>query len=317
MRVAIFGGTGFVGSYIVDALHRDGHDACQLVRAGSEVKARHAGTSTIVSGELADKAAVSTSLQHCDAAIYCVGIRREQPAKGISFEYLQFQAAIDVVNAAKQAGVQRFLLMSANGVHRGGTPYQDSKFRAEEFVKKSGMEYTIFRPSVIFGDPRGRMEFATQLFADMIRLPFPAIDFRVGWLPTSASVELSPVYVADVADAFVAALGDGESAGRSCELGGPEVLAWNTILQRIAAAVQRRKLLIPVPIPLMKIAAAALDWLPAFPVTGDQLTMLAEGNTASVAALEALIGRDAAQFNNEKLAYLADSARRVGPGTAS
>jgi hypothetical protein len=68
---------------------------------------------------------------------------------------------------------------------------------------------------------------------------------------------------------------------------------------------------------MIKIAAAALDWLPAFPVTGDQLTMLAEGNTASVAALEALIGRDAAQFNNEKLAYLADSARRVGPGTAS
>lgn len=317
MRVAIFGGTGFVGSYIVDALHRDGHEVCQLVRAGSEAKARHTGSSSIVSGELSDKAAISASVQGCDAVIYSVGILREQPAKGISFEFLQFEAVTEVVNAARQAGVRRFLLMSANGIHRGGTPYQDSKFRAEEFVRESGMEYTIFRPSVIFGDPRGRMEFATQLFEDMIRLPFPAIDFRVGWSPMSASVELSPVHVADVADAFVAALGDGESTSRCCELGGPEVLGWNTVLRRIAAAVQRSKLLIPVPIPLMKIAAAALDWLPAFPVTGDQLTMLAEGNTAPVAALEELIHRDAAPFNSEKLAYLADSDRGIQAGTKS
>lgn len=304
MRVALFGGTGFVGSYIVDALHRAGHDVRLLVRAGSESKAGLAEACTIVSGDLADQSAIEKVLQGCDAAIYSVGILRENRAPGITFETLQYQGVVNVVRAARQVGVRRFLLMSANGVHAGGTPYQDTKFRAEEHVRQCGVDYTIFRPSVIFGDPRGRAEFATQLCNDMIRRPFPAIDFRVGWSPASPSVAMSPVHVEDVADAFVIALGSGDSVGRSCVLGGPEALTWHTVIQRVAAAAGREKLQLPMPIPLMKVAAFALDWLPAFPVTRDQLTMLAEGNTAPVADLEDLIGRNAAAFNAANLSYL-------------
>jgi len=194
--------------------------------------------------------------------------------------------------------------MSANGIRHPGTPYQETKLRAEEYLEQSGLDYTILRPSVIFGDPRGNMEIATQLFRDMIRPPMPAIGFHTGMIPANRPVLMSPVHVRDVADAFVRSLGDESTFGRCYELGGPEVLSWTGMLQRIAAAVDKKKIILPMPIGLMRFAAALFDWLPFFPVTRDQLTMLAEGNIAEPDDLRALIGRDPAAFTAENLGYL-------------
>ena len=93
--------------------------------------------------------------------------------------------------------------MSANGVKADGTPYQVTKYEAEEYLKASGLDWTIFRPSVIFGDPGERMEFATQLASDIIRPPLPAPLFFDGVSPLNAGqFRLSPVHVEDVAQAF-------------------------------------------------------------------------------------------------------------------
>ena len=304
MRVAIFGGSGFVGSFLVDALIAAGHEPSLLVRLGSERKVRQAERCRLVAGNLSSTTAIDATLENCDAVIYSVGILKESPKQGITFEELQYNGVVRVAESAKTRGISRFLLMSANGAKSTGTPYQETKFRAEEHVRASGFDVTIFRPSVIFGEPRGRMEIGTQLYAEMISPPIPAVGFFTGWRPYRGAVAMSPVHVEDVAQAFLTALRESSTIGKTYVLGGPEVLSWAEMLRRIARTVGRKKWILPMPIGIMKLAAALLDWLPFFPVTRDQLTMLAEGNTADPAALAQLIGRQPKAFNEAHLAYL-------------
>jgi NADH dehydrogenase len=304
MKTAIIGGTGFVGSYIVDALLDAGHEPHVLVRSGSESKLHRAGECKVTTGDLESLDAVDAIVSGCDAVIYNVGILREFPGKGITFDSLQYRGAKTVAEAAKRAGVRRFLLMSANGIDSAETPYQTTKLKAEAMIRESGLDYTIFRPSVIFGDPRGAMEFATQLYRDMVRAPLPAVGFHTGLSPAHGEVLMSPVHVRDVADAFVNALSDESTVGKSFVLGGPEVVSWPQMLQRIAEAVGKKKLILPMPIGFMKFGATLLDWLPFFPVTKDQLTMLADGNTAEPDDLVSLIGREPMEFSPENLGYL-------------
>ncbi len=295
MRVALIGGTGFVGGYLTQALLRAGHDVSALVRRGSEHKLIAEGPA-VVTGDLDDGDALRELIGGCDAVIYNVGLLREFPGRGITFEATQFQGVVDTVDCMQASGVRRLLLMSAIGVKDPGTKYQSTKYRAERYALESGLDVTVLRPSVIFGDPHGTMEFATQLHRDMVRPPLPAVSF--------AGVRMSPVAATDVADAFVAALSRDDTVGKVIELAGPEILDWKTLVERVAAAVGRRKILLPMPIGLMRIGATLFDWLTFYPVTRDQLTMLVEGNTASADALEELIGRPPQAMTAEVLAYL-------------
>jgi NADH dehydrogenase len=131
------------------------------------------------------------------------------------------------------------------------------------------------------------------------------VGFHTGLSPAHGEVLMSPVHVRDVADAFVNALGDDTTIGQSYVLGGPEVVSWPEMIRRIAAAVGKKKLILPMPIGFMKLGATLLDWLPFFPVTRDQLTMLADGNTAEPDEVAALIKREPAEFSPENLGYLA------------
>ena len=304
MQVGLFGATGFVGGYLVEALLAAGHKPSVLVREGSESKLPAAGKCRVTQGDLGDATAIESVVEGCEAVIYNVGLLREFPKRGITFEEAHHRAAVRVIDAAKAAGCRRFVLMSANGVKRPGTPYQETKLAAEEHLRDSGLDYTIFRPSVIFGDPYGKMEIATQLYQQMVRPPVPAVGFHTGFSPAKGRIMMSPVSVGDVADAFVSSLVRGETVGQCFEIGGPEALSWVDMLQRVAEAVGKRKWILPMPILLMKLAATFLDWIPAFPATRDQLTMLAEGNTAGSEALEALIGRPAKPFVAGNLTYL-------------
>jgi NADH dehydrogenase len=272
MRVALIGGTGFVGSYLVDALLEAGHEPVLLVREGSENKVRQKDRVRLVSGDISTADSLTAVVDGCDAVIYNVGILREIPSEGVTFETTQYDGVELTVDAAVKAGVKRLLLMSANGVKQPGTPYQETKYRAEEYAMQSGLDVTVLRPSVIFGDPRGTMEFATQLYNDMVRLPVPAVGFFSGISIEKGAVVMSPVHIQDVAAAFIAALENDETIG--------------------------------MPIGLMRVGAALLDWLPAFPVTRDQLTMLQEGNVADPDALQWLIGREPRSFSAENLEYL-------------
>lgn len=304
MRVAIIGGTGFVGGYLIESLLNAGHCVSTMARPGSEVKLRRAGQLRITGGCLSSSDAIRETCDACDAVIYNVGILREFPRRGITFEETQLLGVERTIAAAKKSGATRFLLMSANGVRAHGTPYQDTKFRAEERVRNSGLEFTIFAPSVIFGDPHGLMEIATQLYADMVLPLLPAVGFYTGWNPASGKVMMSPVHVEDVAQAFVNALEDDALLQQKVYLGGPEALSWPEMIARIAAVAGKTKAIIPMPIGMMKVAALLLDWIPKFPVTRDQLTMLAEGNVVKPDELARIINREPCRFDTESLSYL-------------
>lgn len=307
MRVAIIGGTGFVGSYIVDALMSAGHDVSLLCREGSESKLPRDDLFRTVTGDVSSTDALDAVVEGCDAAIYCIGIMREFPRRGVTFEGLQYQGVVRTVAAAKQAGAARFLLMSANGVKVPGTPYQETKKRADDHLLSSGLVATIFRPSVIFGDPRGKMEFATQLYQQMVAPPLPAAGFFKGFNPGEGQILMSPVYVEDVAQAFAVSLTRTGAAGQIHELGGPEAISWSEMIRRIAKATGREKLIVPVPIAAMKMAAMVLDRVPQFPVTRDQLTMLEEDNVADSDTIRALIERAPLPFTAQNLDYLEKS----------
>ena len=305
MKVAIIGGTGFIGSYILGAIQAAGHELRVLVRPGSEGKIRVGPGIEIVRGDIDGADAIRETLEGCDAVVYLIGILREFPRQGITFERTQYRGVVDVADAAAGLGIRSFILMSANGVDAEATPYQRTKRAAERYVMEGDFDATVLRPSVVFGDPDGRMEFATQLYQDIVRLPVPAIGFHSGWSPSKGAVMMSPVAASDVAAAFTAALDTPETIGRIYHLGGPEALSWVEMIRRVAAAVGKRKLIVPMPIAVMRLAATFLDWLPFFPVTRDQLTMLEQGNVCSDSDVRELTGHVPGAFTPENLEYLA------------
>jgi NADH dehydrogenase len=307
MKVSIIGGTGFVGRHVLKRLTAEGHTARVLVRPGREHKLPVLPGCDAVSGEVGDEAALRSCLDGADAVIYLIGILRELPKKGITFDALQRRGAERTFDIARELGVSRALLMSANGIDAAVTPYQQTKLASEEALKASGLDWTIFRPSVIFGDPDGCMEFCSQLKSDLIDAPMPAPLFYRGLLPKDAGgFQLAPVHVDDVADAFVRSLGRAESHGQTYELCGPEALTWKEILTTIAAAVGKRKLMVPAPVMAIGSAAALLDRFSWFPVTRDQLTMLLAGNTCSDDGLGRL-GIVPRAFDQMALSYLRES----------
>jgi len=306
MKIAVIGATGFVGSHVVNELMSAGHDVSVLVRPGSEAKLPRTDIWRTTPGDLADQSALAKTLEDCDGVVYSVGLLREFPRKGITFENAQYEGVVNTVAAAKQCGTRRFVLISANGVRIPGTRYQETKLRAEQHLMASGLQATVLRPSIIFGDPQGRMEFATQLYRDMVAPPIPAVGFFKGLSPARGQVLMSPAWIGDVAAAVREAFNQETTVGKTYALGGPEVLSWTEMIRRIAAVAGKKKIILPMPIGAMKLAATLFDWLPFFPVTRDQLTMLAEDNTADPAELELLAGRSPAAFDASKLAYLSN-----------
>ena len=308
MKVAVFGGTGFVGSYILDELLAQGHQAKLLVRADSESKLSTFSQIEAVFGNVSDINKIEETLDDCEAAIYLIGIIRQFPGKGITFEELHFQSAKRVIHAAEKAGVKRFILMSANGVKPNGTPYQSSKWLAEQVLKESTLDWTIFRPSLIFGDPKGKIEFCTQLRDDMLSLPIPAPLFHHGLIPKNAGeFEMSPIHVKNVTTFFVAALSKDSTYGKRYNLGGTDTFTWKQLIKQIATGVGKIKWTMPAPVFPIKMAAGMLDRFSFFPITKDQLTMLLEGNTCDSKEVFEEFKIDPIPMNKDTLNYLNQS----------
>ncbi|PQJ95578.1 NAD(P)H-binding protein [Chromatium okenii] len=305
MKVAIIGGTGFVGVHLVRHLVAAGHTPRLLVRAGSDSKIALRSECELVYGQVADSSALNECLTGADAVIYLIGILREFPAQGITFEALQYQGVVDTIAAAQATGVNRFVLMSANGIHADGTAYQRTKYQAEQALKASGLRWTIFRPSVIFGDPQGRMEFCSQLKQDIIDSPLPAPLFYQGLSPLNAgSFELAPVSVEDVAAAFTLALTETRTESQTYSLCGAQRYSWKAILQTIAAASGKSKWMVPAPAFAIQTMAGLLDRYAWFPISRDQLQMLLEGNVCNENDGFARLGLTPTPFNAAQLRYL-------------
>ena len=308
MKIAVFGGTGFVGSYIIDNLIENQFTPRILVRENSKKKIISAEKCEIVIGDIFDEEAIREVINGVDAVIYTIGLIREFPSLGITFEKLHFEGAVKCMDLSSEAGVKRFILMSANGVCPDGTGYQKTKWMSEQYLKNTDLDWTIFRPSTIFGDPRGngRPEFFTQLKSDLIDLPLPAPLFHQGLLPFNAgNFLMSPIHVKDVAQFFVKSIKEEKYSGQVFELGN-ENHTWKEMLKMLTTSLNKNKLMIPAPIGPIMAVASVLDRFSWFPATKDQLTMLAEGNTCDSSKLFADFEIEPTPLNPDNLSYLVD-----------
>lgn len=270
MKVFVTGGTGFVGSEVLRQLTAAGHTARCLVRKGSESKLAVRDRVEIRLGDVNEPGTLEGALAGCEAVIHLVGIIREFPALGVTFQRLHAEATRNVVAAAEAQGVRRYLQMSTNGTRENApSPYHRTKWEGEQAVRGSGLAWTIFRPSLIFGP---KDAFVTML-ADLIRrLPVVPV---IG----DGKYRMSPVAVEDVAAGFVRALEMPETVGRTYHCCGPQDYSYDELLDLVGAALGKGHVAkLHHPLALMKPMIALMENVPQFPITTSQLTMLLEGN---------------------------------------
>jgi uncharacterized protein YbjT (DUF2867 family) len=276
VHVFLTGATGFVGGHVLKRLLREGHTVTVLVRDPSSTSAKalvpsSAGQLKLVQGDVIDGGSVAQGVRGCDSVIHLVGIISE--FGGATFEQVHVRGTQNVVNAAKQAGIRRFVQMSAIGARPNGVSlYQSSKYRGEEAVRNSGISCVVLRPSLIFGPGSA---FVNQMVQVMKAAPF--VRPVVG----SGKFRFRPIYIDDVARCFVDSLTNDITEGRTIHLVGGEELTFEELLERIAECIGIQKRPIHIPVPLMMLAAHVFSFLPVRPpVTRDQLAMLNEGSTA-------------------------------------
>jgi NADH dehydrogenase len=263
--ILVTGGTGFVGPKVVGALLADGWQVRCLVR-----KPESAGGlgCELVQGDVTDPESLRRAVEGCDTVVHLVAIITGSPEE---FERLMIRGTESLVGAAREAGVRRFVLMSALGVSdetKDLVPYYGAKWAMEQTVKGSGLEHVIFRPSFVFGRDGGVL----PTFVRIARLaPVTPI---VG----PGTQRLQPVWVDDVAAHFAASVALDAAANRTFELAGPDVLTWNEFWDRLKRVLGKRRPSVHLPFGLMRLQATVLERLPNPPVTRDQLKMLAAGD---------------------------------------
>ena len=268
MKVLVTGGTGFVGSRVVRELRARNVDVRVLARS--------------TGGDVTDAAAVADAAAGCTHVVHLVAIIRGERSE---FERVMVGGTRNVVAAAKSAGVERLVLMSALGVEertRALTPYFAAKWQMEQDVIASGLEHVIFRPSFVFAASGGVL----PTFVRQVR--YSPVVTVIG----SGKRRLQPIWVDDVAAYVAAALELPAAANRAFDIGGPDQVSWDELYARIAKALGKRRLYVHVPAGVARTGARLTEWIPGSPLTADQVTMLEAGDN---------VVRDAAALDTFRL----------------
>jgi NADH dehydrogenase len=268
VTVLVTGGTGFVGPHVVHALRAREVPVRALVRDRRRGSRLAAWGVELVEGDVTDPVSLRAAVAGADAVVHLVAIIKGSRA---DFERVMSQGTRDLLAAANETGVRRFVLMSALGVSeqtRTATPYFAAKWEMERATKESGLEHVIFRPSFVFGKDGGVLPTFVKLarFAPVTPIIGPGTQ------------RLQPIWVDDVGEYFARALDLPEAANRTFELGGPDAPTWNEFWARLKKVLGARRPSIHIPFAAMRVQAALLERLPGAPITRDQLTMLEVGD---------------------------------------
>ena len=301
MHVFLTGGTGFVGTYVLRALVDSGHTARCLIRDAAPELVAMEEVET-VKGDITDPRSLTGLLRGCDAVINLVGIIEEHPSRGVTFEAIHYEGTKHVVAEALDSDIDVFIHMSANGARPDGVSgYQTSKWKAEEVVKRADFRHwTIFRPSIVFGDPGPEgVEFATRLAETLIG-PFPVLPvFGDG------QYALQPVPVEAVAAAFAQALTNEASRGQTYCVAGEQQVSYIEALDRITHGMGLEpKPKVKQPVWLVRPIVHTVGKIGLLPISPDQFEMLLEGNTCDPSAFYRDFDVPRRPFTADNLEYL-------------
>lgn len=277
--ILVTGGTGYIGRRIV----------ARLAEAGETVRVAARGVAPphlpaavqFVQADVASGQGLAEAVQGADTVIHLVAIIRERGEQ--RFDRVNRLGTENVVKAAVAAGVKRFIHQSALGAAPDPAfPYLASKWLGEQAVINSGLDYTIFRPSVVFGEGD---KFITTL-ANLVRASLAVVPI-VG----AGRTRFQPIWVEDLVTCFMAVLKDGAYSRRILEVGGPEHLTYQEIVDTVKRELGARRLYIHLPLWLMRPVVAVMQAvLPRPPVTTAQLAMLAKDNITDLNSVPAQFG---------------------------
>jgi uncharacterized protein YbjT (DUF2867 family) len=267
VKILVTGGTGFVGSRIVHALRAEGRDVRALVRRPASGAHLASLGVELATGDVTDAASVAAAADGCTHVIHLVAILKGKPH---DFERVMTRGTQNVIAAAKGAGSERFVLMSALGTNvttKDVVPYFGAKFAMEQETVASGLEYTIFRPSFVFGHGGALATFMKQV-------RYSPVVTVIG----SGKQRVQPIWIDDVAEHFARALDTPAAANKTFEIGGPDIVTWDELYRTIAKVLGKRRALVHVPAPLARTGARATQWLPKAPLSADQVAMIEAGD---------------------------------------
>lgn len=280
MRVFLSGYGGLLGTAVASRLIWARHRPHCLLRRPKGGSRPVPGGADIFWGDLTDNDLVRRSMDGCDAAIHVAGIFRETPTD--TFQTAHVQATLNVIEAARAVGVRRFVYVSAlNARPDAPTAFLRTKWEAEELVRRSGLPFTIFRPSVMFG----RHDRFVNRLARLVQWS-PIVP-----MPGPGRFRLQPVSVNNVADGCIRALTSDEAPGRTFDVGGPYEYSFAELLNVLNYVLGRRRPLLPVPVGLVRrLARLGENTRLRFPLTNDHLTMLFEGSTCDPRPFASFLG---------------------------
>ncbi len=277
-RVAVLGGSGFIGRYVVKRLAERGDVVAVGGRHAAAAKflklKGDVGQVGLVNVAIDDDRLLSAFIAGSDAVINLVGILYESGRQ--RFDTVHHVAPARLARLARQAGIARFIHVSALGADpRSSSAYARSKAVGEEAVRDGFPTATILRPSVVFGPED---QFFNRLAAmAMVSPVMPLIG--------GGETRFQPVYVGDVAAAVVRCIDDPDTAGRTYELGGPRVYTLRALTELLLEEIRRKRLLVDLPFGLATMQARVLSLLPNPPLTPDQVELLKGDNVVSSGAL--------------------------------
>lgn len=275
--VTIFGGSGFVGRYIVRGLAQKGYRIRVAVRRPGEAYYLQpfgdVGQIQVVQANVRDAESVAAALEGASAAVNAVGILYETGKQG--FDAVHAKGAANVAEQAAKAGVETLVHISAMGADSmSPSEYAETKAHGERAVRLAFPKAVILQPSVIFGPE----DDFFNMFAAMARIS-PVLPLIGG-----GETRFQPVFVGDVAEAALRVIEGSAPTGRAYELGGPETLSFREILEFICKTIGRKRLLVPVPFFIARIQAWFLQMWPWPLLTVDQVRLLEKDNVMSETA---------------------------------
>ncbi len=281
MSVAVVGATGFVGSHVVPSLVEAGHRVIAISRDGT----RRPEWGSAVETRAADVATgrrVPEALAGADAVVHLVAIPRE--TGGRRFEQVNVRGTERVVAASVAAGIRRFVHLSAMGVTDDPKlAYLSSKWRGEQLVRESELDWVVLRPSLLFGPGDG--------FFSLVRTTLKWWSPGVVAIPGRGDARFQPLAAADLATAVERCVSELGRAGSIYELGGPQHVTYREIVDEVMRVTGMRRLKLPMPISLISALTVATDrFLPIFPVSHDQISSLQRPNSTQLDAFERAFG---------------------------